>query len=119
MSLSIGGITVDALIMPPNISNKWRARSVRYSLDGTALEDRLGSAKKTLTLPFGVIPQSKWESLKNVLSQKTVTVSGYIGSLYINSKFRVSDDEIPTPILYVDENSQYVCRPFTINMEEI
>lgn len=118
MALVIGGITVDNMIMPPQISDTYRARSVVYSLDGTALEDRLGGTKKKLTLPFGTISQSQWEALKTVLSQKNITVSGYLGSLNVGGTYRLADDEIPTPVLYV-KNNTYMCKPFTVTIEEV
>ena len=118
MALTIGGIAVDAMIMPPHISDKWRARGVQYTLDGTALEDRLGGTKKVIRLSFGVIPQTKWESLKSVISQNTISVNGYVGGLNVSGTYRLADDNVPTPVLYV-ENSEYMCQPFTITIEEV
>lgn len=118
MSLMIEGNTVDDIIMPPTISDKWRSRSVEYTLDGTALEDRLGGTKKSIRLPFGVISQSRWELIKTALTKKNITVAGNIGGIAINSIFRLADDEVPTPVLYV-ENNEYMCQPFTVTIEEV
>ena len=119
MAITIGGIAVDTMIMPPHISDKWRARNVEYSLDGSALEDRLGGTKKLIKLPFGVIPQTKWEKLKSVFSQKTINASGYIGGLNITGIYRLVDNELPTPVLYVDTTNEYMCQPFTVTIEEV
>ena len=119
MALTIGTITVDTMIMPPHISDKWRARSVQYTIDGTACEDRLGGTKKIIKLPFSIISQTKWESLKNILSQKTIAANGYVGGLDVSGTYRLADDELPTPILYVGENNEYMCQPFTVTIEEV
>lgn len=118
MALTIGGITIDSFVAPPQYSDKYRARSVQYSLNGTALEDRLGDTKKEVKLSFGVISQNVWQSLKAVISQKTFTVSGYVGSLNFGGTYRLADDNVPTPILY-DNNGIYMCRPFSITIEEV
>lgn len=118
MAFSIGGINVERHILAPKITDKYRARSVEYSLNGTALEDRLGGTKKELEISLGVTPQSVWESLKKVLTEKTISVSGYVGGLDISGTYRLSDDDIPTPILYVD-GSSYVCEPLSFTLEEV
>lgn len=118
MALTIGGIAVDSMIMPPYIADKYRARSVEYSLNGTALEDRLGGTKKEVKLSFGVISQNQWESLKTVLTQKNISVSGYVGGLNAGGTYRLADDNVPTPVLYV-ENSVYMCQPFSVTIEEV
>lgn len=119
MAFMLGGTVIDSMIFPPHISDKWRARSVEYSLDGTALEDRLGGTKKVIKLPFGIISQTKWENLKTILSQKTISVSGNIGKLNVGGTYRLADDEVPTPVLYVEKSEEYMCQPFTITIEEV
>lgn len=119
MALSIGGVNVENYILSPKISDRYRARSVEYSLNGTALEDRLGGTKKDLTLFFGVISQNLWEQLKDVLKNKTISVSGYIGTLNVGGTYRLSENDIPTPILYVEENGSYMCEPLSFTLEEV
>lgn len=118
MAFSIGGINVEKYILAPKISDKYRARSVEYSLNGTALEDRLGGTKKEIVIPLGVTSQDIWERLKSVLMSKTISVSGYVGGLNISGTYRLSDDGIPTPVLYED-NSTYVCEPLSFTLEEV
>ena len=119
MSLTIGGITVDSYIETPVFSNNFRARSVLYSLDGTAKEDRLGGSKKAIKIQFSVLPASVWENLKNVLGQKTFSVSGAIGSLGVSGTYRLKDEELNTPVLYVHKDGTYYCQPFSVNIEEV
>lgn len=118
MSLMLEGNALDSLIMPPHISDKWRSRGVEYTLDGTALEDRLGGTKKVIKLPFGVIPQTKWEPLKAVLSKKSFELLGNVGGSSVSGTYRLADEEIPTPVLYV-EDDEYMCQPFTVTIEEV
>lgn len=118
MSLTIGGVVVDKFVNPPQISDKFRARSVEYTLDGTAKEDRLGGTKREIKLPFGVLSSAIWDTLKEQLSQETIPVSGFVGHREIRGTFRLVEDEVPTPVLYVSDNG-YVTKPFTVSLEEV
>ena len=119
MALTIDGIEIDSFIEPPVFSDNFRARSVLYSLDGTAKEDRLGSSKKAMKIPFSVLPASDWEDLKSVLERKTFSVSGFIGSLNAGGTYRLKDEAINTPVLYVGSDGTYYCQPFSITIEEV
>ncbi|MBR1830845.1 MAG: hypothetical protein IJ784_00250 [Ruminiclostridium sp.] len=114
----IAGYEVDKYILPPTVTHRNRARSVVYALDGTAKEDRLGSSKKMLTLPFALLPASVWENLRTALQELEITVSGNVGRCTVSGKYRMYGNDLPTPVLYVD-NGSYICQPFSVTLEEI
>ena len=121
MAITVGGLTVDKYITAPTYRDAFRARSCAYTLDGTAREDRLGKTKKRLELTFAMLPANVSNTLRNILQQKEITVSGFIGggdSIDVGGKYRFADNEIPTPILVV-HGGKYYCQPFTVNLEEI
>lgn len=118
--MTIGGVTVDSYISPPTLTHRFRARSVIYALDGTAKEDRLGGTKKLLTLPFAVISSDTWESLRAIMERDNFLVAGNVGGADVSGTFRLSGNDIPTPILYVDRHThKYMCQPFTVVIEEV
>lgn len=118
--ITVGGQNVDKYVQMPTVTHRYRARSVVYTLDGTAKEDRLGGAKKLLTLPFALVTAAVWEVLRPELTANEVTASGDIGGVDISGTYRLSGNDIPTPILVVDKTTgQYVCQPFTVTLEEI
>ncbi|MGN0619082.1 MAG: hypothetical protein ACI4J7_08690 [Ruminiclostridium sp.] len=118
MAITMGGITIDKWITPPEIKNVLRARSVLYSLNGTAKEDRLGGTKLQLKLTFGWIGESLWNNLKTVLSGKNISINGSVGSTSISGTYLLVDEAVPTPIMAVIGGS-YVCNPFSITLEEV
>lgn len=121
MAITVGGLTVDKYITTPTYRDTFRARSCDYTIDGTAREDRLGKTKKRIELTFAMLPANIHNTLRTILKQKEITVSGFIGgaaTIDVGGKFRFADNEIPTPILVVHEG-KYYCQPFTINLEEI
>lgn len=120
--IMVGGIEVSSYIQQPVVNYRFRARSVVYALDGTAKEDRLGDAKKVLTLPFALVPADTWEGLRAAIMQNTVLVSGNIGGADVGGTYRLYGNDIPTPILVVfNENGsgKYVTQPFNVTLEEI
>lgn len=118
--ITVGGQNVDKYVQMPTVTHRYRARSVVYTLDGTAKEDRLGGSKKVLTLPFVLIKATVWETLRSVLTADTVNVFGSIGGVSVNGNYRLLGNDIPTPILVVERSSNnYVCQPFTVVLEEI
>ena len=114
----IAAIQTDRYIQSPTLTHRYRTRNVVYTLDGTAQEDRLGGAKKMLTLPFALLPGEVWRTLRTALTASTVPVSGSVGSDDVSGNYRLAGNDIPTPILYVD-NGEYICQPFTVTLEEI
>lgn len=114
----VGGINIDKYVQSPTVTHRFRARSVVYALDGTANEDRLGDAKKMLTLPFALVPATDWETVRTALSAKEISVSGGIGGIGVSGKYRLAGNDIPTPILNV-YNGIYVTQPFSVTLEEI
>lgn len=118
MAISIAGTPIDKYITQPQCGIAHRSRSVAYTLNGNAREDRLGGFKKTLTLTFGALPEKVWEPLKAQLQQKTVAVTGYVGMMNVTGSYRLTGDELPTPVLVVIENGYY-CQNFSISLEEI
>lgn len=121
MAITVGGLTVDRYITAPVFRDTFRARSCEYTLDGTAREDRLGQTKKRLELTFAMLPANVSSTLRDVLLQKEITVSGFIGggdSIDVGGTYRLAEDEIPTPILVV-HGGKYTCQSFTVTLEEI
>lgn len=121
MAITVGGLTVDKYITTPTYRDAFRARSCEYTIDGTAREDRLGQTKKRLELTFAMLPANVHNSLRTILQQKEITVSGFIGSvdtINVGGKYRFADNEIPTPVLVV-HGGKFYCQPFTVNLEEI
>ena len=116
--MQIGNVAIDSYIEPPTVTRRFRGRSVVYTLDGTAKEDRLGGTKLILTLPFKLLPSEVWETLKPLLAAQTISVTGYVGVILVNGTYRLSGNDIPTPILVV-KNGLYRCQPFTVTLEEI
>lgn len=114
----VGTTEVANYVESPVITHRFRARSVVYTLDGTAKEDRLGTAKRVLTLPFALVPSEIWESLRNTILQNTISVSGNIGGAEVSGSYRLSGNDIPTPVLVI-HNNKYVTQPFTVTLEEI
>lgn len=118
--INAAGYNIDDCVQMPTVTHRFRARSVVYALDGTAKEDRLGNSKKILTLPFVLISAEKWESLRNGLTTNIVAVTGDIGGVSISGSYRLSGNDIPTPILVIDKRTnRYICQPFTVTLEEI
>lgn len=121
MAITVGGITVDKYVTMPVFREVFRARSCEYALDGTAREDRLGSAKKRLELTFSMLPANVHNTLRAVLEKKEIAVSGFIGggdSISVGGTYRAVEDEIATPILVVHDGKFY-CQNFTVTLEEI
>lgn len=117
--ITIGSVqNIDKYITTPEFDTVYRARSVRYAIDGTAHEDRLGSGKKQLKLPFVLCPESVWESVKQQISAKNITVTGSIGGISINGTYRLLDNAIPTPV-FVIMNNKYRCGTVTVTLEEV
>ena len=117
--ITVGGILVDDMVQTPTVTPRFRARSVVYALDGTAKEDRLGNAKKTLTLPFVLISSDEWNRLSTAITSETVTVDGALGGYSLNGTYRLSGNDFPMPVLYQDKQNKVMCQPFTIVLEEI
>lgn len=120
--LLVGGLEVADIIQSPTLTYRFRARSVVYALDGTAKEDRLGAAKKVLTLPFALVPADTWESLRTAIMQNTVSVSGNLGGVDAGGTYRLYGNDIPTPVLVLlddNGNKKYVTQPFNVTLEEI
>lgn len=118
--MTLGDVTIDRYISPPTVTHRFRARSVLYALDGTALEDRLGGVKKVIAIPFGRIAADVWENLRTVIEGDDITVSGSVGGADVAGTYRLSGNDIPTPILYVDKRTHlYMCQPFTVTIEEV
>lgn len=117
MALTMGGVALDDKIMPPKITDIYRARSIVYALDGTAREDRLGAAKKHIAVTFGILSASVWEQIKAALALKEIKLSGYVGSMSVTGDYRLIGD-IPTPVLYV-EGGRYVTSAVGVELEEI
>lgn len=121
MAITVGGLTVDQYITAPVFRDMFRARSCEYSLNGTAREDRLGQTKKQLELTFFMLPANISGTLRGILLQKEISVSGFIGgasSINVGGTYRLVGDEIPTPILVV-HCGKYYCRSFTVILEEV
>ena len=116
--MQIENVTIDRYIQPPTVTRRFRSRSVVYTLDGTAKEDRLGGTKLILTLPFALLPSEIWETLKPLLAAQTISVTGYVGVMLVSGIYRLSDNDIPTPVMIV-QNGLYRCQPFTVTLEEI
>lgn len=116
--LSVCSVEVDKYIESPVLTYRFRARNVVYTLNGTAREDRLGKAKKMLTLPFALVPADIWEQLRASLMLNTVSVSGGIGGADASGTYRLFGNDIPTPILVV-QNDKYVTQAFSVTLEEI
>ena len=100
-------------ITAQQVDNVYRARSVKYSLNGNAHEDVLGAAKKRLRLTFSLCPQSFWELLKGRIAQFTnsgepIVISGSIGSLDISGNYRLADNTLPTPVTVVIGGAYYI-----------
>lgn len=119
MSLTIGGLAVDKYITPPTITDVHRARSVSYAINGTAHEDRLGTRKTKLSLTFALLPANVHETLRSVMNTKTISVSGFVGNRTVSGTFRMIEDELPAPVLYVGSDNQYYCNAFSISLEEV
>lgn len=119
MSLTIGGMAVDKYITPPTITDVQRARSVSYSISGTAHEDRLGKRKNKITLTFALLPANVHETLRSVTNNKTISVSGYVGNRSVSGTYRMIEDELPAPVLYVGSDNQFYCNAFSISFEEV
>lgn len=118
MSVKIGNIEIGKYIAAPTVVEEWRSRSVKYTIDGTASEQRLGLPKKRIDISFGVISANVWEPIKVLLSAEDILLSGSIGGLSINGTYRIKENEIPTPILMI-QNGKYYCNPFSITLEEV
>lgn len=121
MAITVGGLAIDKYITTPTYRDTFRSRSCAYTIDGTAREDRLGKTKKRLELTFAMLPANVHNSLRNILLQEEITVSGFIGSVdttNVGGTYRLADDEIPTPVLVV-HGGKYYCQTFTVNLEEI
>lgn len=116
--MQVGSIEVDRYIEAPVITHRLRARSVVYTLNGTAKEDRLGTAKKVLTLPFALVPADIWESLRVTIAHNTVSVSGNVGGVDASGTYRLLGNDIPTPVLVV-QGDKYVTQKFNVTLEEI
>lgn len=116
--ITIAGYAADRYIIPPQCGLAHRSRSVAYTLDGGAREDRLGKYKKTLILTFGLLPSDMWEGLKKKLQEKVIPVSGSLCGMDVNGDYRMTDDAIPTPLLVLT-GGRYYCQTFSISLEEI
>lgn len=117
MAISIGNIRVDAYILPPECDLEYRARSVRYALNGNVHEDRLGQPKKQLVMSFPSCPSNIWEALKTKLQEDQITVSGSVGTMSVAGTYHLKDNVIPTPTLVVI-NGIYYCS-VSIALEEV
>lgn len=117
MAVSIGNIRVDAYIQPPECDLEYRARSVRYSLNGDVHEDRLGQPKKLLRLTFPCCPSNVWESLKTKLQESQITVTGSVGVMSLAGTYHLKDNKIPTPTLVVI-GGIYYCG-VSLELEEV
>lgn len=117
--ITIGSIQIDGMVQTPMVTPRFRARSVVYALDGTAKEDRLGDAKKMLTLPFVLISSDDWSRLNAAISAETITVNGLLGGYSLNGTYRLSGNDFPMPVLYQDRLGKVMCQPFTVVLEEI
>lgn len=121
MAITVGGITVDKYVTAPVFREVFRARSCEYTLDGTAREDRLGSAKKRLELTFSMLPANVHNALRAVLAKKEIEIKGSVGGgdrIELDGMYRAVGDEIDTPILVV-HNGKFYCQSFTVTLEEI
>ena len=116
--LSINSIDASKYVSGLQPDIVYRARSVKYALDGTAWEDRLGSGKKALKITFSDCPQSVWENLKTNLNLKFFPVNVSAGAISISGNFRLADNSIPTPIMVLHEDTYY-CSTFSIKLEQI
>lgn len=115
--LSIDNTEVDEYILPPQCDLVYRSRSVRYALDGSAYEDRLGNPKKRLTLTFVRCPELFWEAMKRSLQKEIIVVSGGVGGFDLAGSYRLLSNDLPTPVTVV-HGGQYYCNA-SVELEEI
>lgn len=123
MAITLNGVELDKYITPPDYEEVYRARSVVYSLDGTAREDLLGAPKKKIKFTFPRLEFSVWEDIKNTFaysewSYTAAAINGYVGNLYVLGEFRLVDESIPTPVMVVINGVCY-CKPFSLTFEEV
>lgn len=117
MAISIGNIRVDAYILPPECDLEYRARSVRYSLNGDVHEDRLGQPKKLLKLTFPCCPSNVWETLKTALQALQISVTGAVGAMSVAGTYHLKDNVVPTPTLVVISGTYYCA--VSLALEEV
>lgn len=90
-----------------------RGESVIYTLDGTAMTDRIGGFKRTAKITFGLIPLSEWEKIKLILKKKTISLNdGTEASMRLVG-------EIPNPYVFTDPIKGDCVTGMSIELEEI
>lgn len=101
-------------ITPPVISETNRTQSVKYTIGGAAVVDRISNAlKHRIELTIPVIPNDEWEKIKTILCEMSFMVywdnKGY--------EMRLSGD-LPTPVITAYQDS-YIAGDIKLELEEM
>lgn len=114
MIFMIGDIDMGKLMIPPEISDTFRSQSVNYTLNGSAVIDRISEfAKKRISVQIPLIPNDKWTEIKAVITPMSfpVTVDDSTYTMRL-------DGDIPTPVIYTTEGG-YFCGDISLVFEEV
>lgn len=114
MIFKIGEIDVGKLIIPPEISDTFRSQSVNYTLDGSAVIDRVSALSKThIVVQIPLIDSVKWAEIKAVIAAISfpVTVDEKTYTMHL-------DGDIPTPVIYTADGG-YICGDIALSFEEV
>lgn len=114
MLFKIGDIDLGKLIIPPEITDVFRSQSVNYTLNGSAIIDRISEfSKKRITVQLPLIDSARWGEIKTV-------IAGMTFSVMVDSEIYTMrlDGDIPTPVIYTTEDG-YFCGDISLTFEEV
>ena len=114
MVLKIGDIDVSKFALPPDIADTFRSQSVNQTLNGPLVVDRISEyTKRRITVQLPLLPKSKWEEIKAVITpiSFSVSIDGTTWTVHL-------DGDLPTPILYAD-GEDIMCSDISLIFEEM
>ncbi|MBP1543800.1 MAG: hypothetical protein J6A16_06870 [Oscillospiraceae bacterium] len=114
MIFMIGDIDMGKLMIPPEISDTFRSQSVNYTLNGSAVIDRISEfTKKRISVQIPLIPSDKWAEIKAIITPMSFPVA------VDDSTYTMRlDGDIPTPVIYTTEGG-YLCGDISLVFEEV
>ncbi len=115
MVFKIGDTDVSKCVTPPQITEEYRSQSVNYTLNGSAVVDRIANyPKRRIEVTLCGMDKTAWEVIKKYLksaAELSISIDNENIPVYL-------DGGIPTPIIYAEKNG-YVCSEIELAFEEM
>lgn len=97
-----------------------RAESVKTTLSGAYLIDRVGSPRLSVTAKITMLSEKEMVALRTMYTNVKADVSFFYGSAIVTKSMRIKPFKQPAPTYYYgDRANGYMYKSVTVEMEEM